>query len=282
MSPVIIYQDTKAVFTDDIASNNFAARIEDAFIRKTGSLPADSRGWANDYTRFSNVLSQTNVSGDITVAIEYHCSPVGRSRIDVLLAGSDGEHDNALIIELKAWDTASVSDIDGMVFSPIAGGKTKQHPSLQAYQYKGMILRFNEDIPKHDVRLHPSAYLFNLHRRSPEPLEDARYSSILADSRLFLANDVPEFKIYLEKLVPHKAKNDVLFLLEYGKWRPADELIARVGSMLEGNEEFTLIDEQDEAFRIIRHQVLDEEDRSKRHVFVVEGGPGTGTLRHRG
>ena len=69
---MIIYQDTKAVFTDDIASNNFAARIEDAFIRKTGSLPADSRGWANDYTRFSNVLSQANVSGDITVAIEYH------------------------------------------------------------------------------------------------------------------------------------------------------------------------------------------------------------------
>ena len=77
---MIIYQDTKTVFTDDIASNNFAARIEDAFIRKTGSLTADSRGWANDYTRFSNVLSQAAVSGDITVAIEYHCSPVGRSR----------------------------------------------------------------------------------------------------------------------------------------------------------------------------------------------------------
>ena len=46
--------------------------------------------------------------------------------------------------------------------------------------------------------------------------------------------------------------------------------------MLEGNEEFTLIDEQDEAFRIIRHQVLSETDRSGRHVFVVEGGPGTG------
>ena len=48
---------------------------------------------------------------------------------------------------------------------------------------------------------------------------------------------------YLEELVPHKAKNDVLFLLEHGKWRPADELIARVDNMLEGNEEFALIDE---------------------------------------
>lgn len=276
MSLVIIYQDTKAGFVDDIANNYFAARIEDAFLKKTGSLPADSRGWANDYARFSTVLSQAAVADDITVAIEYHCSPVGRSRIDVLLAGGDGQNDNALIIELKAWDTASATPIENMVVSPIGGGTVKQHPNLQARQYKGMILRFNQDILEKGVQLHPSAYLFNLYRRDPEPLEDARYQDLLSESRLFLANDAAPLKAYLERLVPRKAKNDILFLLEHGKWRPADELISRVGSMLEGNEEFTLIDEQDEAFRIIRHQVLDEEDRFKRHVFVVEGGPGTG------
>ncbi len=273
---MIIYQDTKAVFLDDIANNYFAARIEDAFVKKTGSLPSDSRGWANDYGRFASVLDKSKVADDITIAIEYHCSPVGRSRIDVLLAGGDGYVDNALIIELKAWDTASSTDIDGMVLSPIGGGTVKQHPCLQAAQYKGMILRFNEDIVSQGVQLHPSAYLFNLYRRSPEPLEDARYASLLSDSRLFLADDNASLKAHLEALVPRKAKNDILFLLEHGKWRPADELISRVGAMLDGNEVFTLIDEQDEAFRTIRHQVLSETDRAKRHVFVVEGGPGTG------
>ena len=90
---MIIYQDTKAVFLDDISNNYFAARIEDAFLKKTGSLPSDSRGWANDYARFSTVLSSAQVADDITIAIEYHCSPVGRTRIDVLLAGGD---DNAV------------------------------------------------------------------------------------------------------------------------------------------------------------------------------------------
>jgi hypothetical protein len=229
---MIIYQNTKAGFVDDIDSNLFKTHIDDAFIAKTGSLPADSRGWANDYGRFSNVLSQASVADDIQVAIEYHCSPVGRSRIDVLLAGSDGRTDNALIIELKAWDTAAVTDIENMVIAPLGGGMVKQHPNLQARQYKGMILRFNEDIVKQDVRLHPSAYLFNLYRRTPEPLEDARYKDLLAESKLFLANDVEGLKAYLAELVPYKAKNDVLFLLEHGKWRPADELIARVGGML--------------------------------------------------
>ena len=101
---MIIYQDKKAVFLDDIANNYFAARLEDTFIKKTGTLPADSRGWANDYTRFASVLGQAQVDDDVAVAIEYHCSPVGRSRIDVLLAGSDGRRDHGLIVGLKAWD----------------------------------------------------------------------------------------------------------------------------------------------------------------------------------
>lgn len=273
---MIIYQDTKAGFLSDIADNYFAARIEAAFLKMTGSIPVDGRGWANDYARFANVLSQTAVADDVRIAIEYHCSPVGRSRIDVLLMGNDGHRDNALIVELKAWDTASVSDVDGMVVCPIAGGSTKQHPSLQALNYKGMILRFNEDIPKNDVGLHSSAYLFNLYRRTPEPLEDSRYAPILSSSQLFLADDNVQFRAYLEKHIPVKAKSDILFLLENGRWRPTDELIARVDSMLHGNEEFILLDEQDEAFRLIRHEVLSEVDRSSRHVFVIEGGPGTG------
>ena len=273
---MIIYQETKTGFIDDVANNYLQARLEAAFLRKTGSIPSDRMGWASDYSRFSTVLSQAKVADDIQVAIEYHVSPIGRSRIDVLLAGNDGHHDNGLIIELKAWDHAEVSPIENMVVAPLGGGIVKQHPNLQARQYKGMIMRFNEDIVERDIQLHPSAYLFNLYRRDPEPLEDARYKDLLAESRLFLANDVTQLKNYLEELIPKKSTNDVLFLLEHGKWRPADELIARVDSMLAGNEEFTLIDEQDEAFGIIRHQVLNDEDRTHRHVFVVEGGPGTG------
>jgi DUF2075 family protein len=276
MSAVIIYQDTKAGFVDDIANNYFAARLEDAFIKKTGSLPADSRGWANDYARFSTVLGQSKVADDVQIAIEYHCSPVGRYRIDVMLAGNDGKRDNALIIELKAWDTAAVTDVENMVFCPIGGGTVKQHPNLQARNYKATIVRFNEDVVKEGIEFHPSSFLFNLYRREPEPLEDARYGNLLAESRLFLADDVSGLKSYLEELVPKKATKDVFFLLEHGKWVPSDTLISRVDSMLAGNEEFILLDEQDEAFRIIRHQVLDDADRAHRHVFVVEGGPGTG------
>ncbi len=273
---MIIYQDTKAGFVEDIRRNYFKARIEDAFIKKTGGLPIDARGWANDYARFSTILADAKVADDVQLAIEYHCSPVGRYRIDILLAGNDGNDDNGVIIELKGWDKADVTDVENMVYAPLGGGAVTQHPNHQARKYKGMILRFNEDVSKAGIRLHPSAYLFNLYRRSPEPLEDARYKDLFQDSRLFMADDALELKLYLERLVPRKAKNDVFFILENGRWRPTDELISRVDSMLAGNEEFALLDEQEVAYQVIRHQLLHELDQKTRHVFVVEGGPGTG------
>jgi DUF2075 family protein/predicted ATPase len=273
---MIIYQNTKAGFIEDVDNNVLQPSLENAFKAKTGSIPADRSVWASEYAQFSGVLRKAEVADDIQVAIEYHVSSIGRNRIDVLLAGNDGKNDNGLIIELKAWDKADSTEIENMVFAPVGGGKIKQHPSLQARQYKGMIMRFNQDILEKGVQMHPSAYLFNLRRRTPEPLEDKRYENLLAESRLFLADDVSMLRHYFEELIPKKATNDVLFLLDQGRWRPADELISRVESMLDGNEEFQLIDEQDEAFRIIRHQVLNDVDRTHRHVFVVEGGPGTG------
>jgi hypothetical protein len=273
---VIIYQESKAGYLADVDNNVLKKRLVDAFLSKTGSVPSDNYVWADEYSRFATALSKAQVDDDIQVAIEYHISAAGRFRIDVLLAGNDGHTDNGMIVELKAWETAGLSDVPDMVFSPIGGGSTRQHPCVQARKYKGLILRFNQDIKEQDVRLHSAAYLFNLHRRKPEPLEDLRYRRILDDSKLFLADDVAQLRQFIEKVVPRKSKKNIIFLIENGRMRPADELIARVSAMLDGNEEFDLIDEQNEAFQNIKHQIFEMKGLTSRHVFVVEGGPGTG------
>ena len=273
---MIIYQETKAGFIKDVDDNVIGQRLRDAFQARTGSVPKDKSVWADEYSRFSLALRNAKVEEEIQVAIEYHISAAGRFRIDVLLAGNDGHADNAMIVELKAWDTARLSDVKDMVIAPYGGGKVKEHPCVQARKYRGLILRFNEDIKEKNIHLHSAAYLFNLHRRNPEPLEDARYQDVLSQSRLFLADDALKLRKFIEEVVPHRCKQDVLFFIENGRMRPTDELITHVSSMLEGNEEFELIDEQNEAFQIIRHQIVDEKDRTGRHVFVVQGGPGTG------
>lgn len=273
---MIIYAETKQKFLEDVDQNQLERRLSDGFQRQTGGVPADRNVWANEYSRFSSALRRADVDDDIQVAIEYHISAAGRSRIDVLLTGNDGTHDNGVVLELKAWSEADASDVDEMVFGPYGGGSLTQHPCVQAKKYKGLILRFNADIREKDVGIHSAAYLFNLVRRRPEPLEDVRYRHIIDDTHLFLADDADALSRYIEKYVRHKSRRDVLYLLEKGRLIPAPSLIECVGKMLDGNEEFELLDTQNEAFQIIRHRIASVATAAKRQVFIVHGGPGTG------
>ena len=194
---MIIYRETKTKYLEDVDSNILKNKLTDSFLRLTGSVPSDQYVWADEYRAFAQAIQKTSIEDQVEVAIEYHISAAGRFRIDVLMAGNDGVTDNGLIVELKAWDKADVSDAPEMVFAPVAGGSIKQHPCVQARKYKGMILRFNQDVKAQNIQIHSSAYLFNLHRRNPEPLEDIRYQQALIDAKLFLANDVTGFRQYI-------------------------------------------------------------------------------------
>lgn len=273
---MIIYAETRGNFLEDVDLNRLERRLVDGFERQTGSVPADRTVWANEYARFASALRRARVDDDMQVAIEYHVSAAGRSRIDVLLAGNDGERDKGVVLELKAWSEVDVSDVPELVWSPYGGGRLAQHPCLQAGKYKGLILRFNADIRDKGVDIHSAAYLFNLARRHPEPLEDPRYRHIIDESQLFLADDAEELSRFIEKHVRHRSQHDVLFLLEKGRIIPAPALVERVARMLDGNEEFDLLDTQNEAFQVIRHAIAGVATAAKRQVFIVHGGPGTG------
>lgn len=273
---MIIYAETRRGFLEDVDLNRLERRLVDGFQRQTGSVPADRSVWADEYARFAGALRRARIDDDMQVAIEYHVPAAGRSRIDVLLAGNDGERDNGIVVELKAWSEADVSDVPELVWSPYGGGRLAEHPCVQARKYKGMILRFNADIRDKGVGIHSAAYLFNLQRRRPEPLEDPRYRHIVDESRLFLADDADALSRHIEKYVRHRSRHDVLFLLEQGRIVPAPALVERVASMLDGNEEFDLLDTQNEAFQIIRHAIAGVATAAKRQVFIVHGGPGTG------
>src|SRR5882672_2161582 len=111
---MIIYRNTKAGFLADVDNNALQPALEAAFKAKTGCVPADRSVWAAEYAQFSGILRGAAVAGDIDLAIEYHVSAIGRSRVDVLLTGSDGRGDNGLIIELKSWDRADATEIENM------------------------------------------------------------------------------------------------------------------------------------------------------------------------
>ncbi len=81
---------------------------------------------------------------------------------------------------------------------------------------------------------------------------------------------------HLERLVPHRPKDNVFWIIETGKICPSKRLAECVASMLRGNEEFRLLDEQRTAHKVIEGHLLDAQRKEERKVFIVRGGPGTG------
>lgn len=71
--------------------------------------------------------------------------------------------------------------------------------------------------------------------------------------------------------------------IENGKLKPAKALKDSLASMLKGNKEFYLIDEQKVAYETVRRLIdksLREIDSAtginKKNTIIIQGGPGTG------
>ena len=88
--------------------------------------------------------------------------------------------------------------------------------------------------------------------------------------------EVHELRTFIKTLVRKGDRSEVLYRIDHGKIRPSKSLQDSVVSMVRGNEEFTMIDEQRVVFEdIIRISEQCQKDHEKRTV-ICQGGPGTG------
>jgi len=144
---MIVYQSSKLGFCDDVASGSIDQIILERMRGKLGMGAAATqiRAWHQSLTHMHLVLTDDEIPDDAGVGIEYQI-PQTAKRIDVLLSGrSDEEHDQAVIIELKQWETAEPTPMDGIVRTVIGGGpRDTPHPSYQAWSYAELLRGFNE------------------------------------------------------------------------------------------------------------------------------------------
>lgn len=68
----------------------------------------------------------------------------------------------------------------------------------------------------------------------------------------------------------------LLYKIEEGRLKPTKSLQDALDSMLCGNEEFHMIDEQVVAYDKIMKAIKESQNDSKKHVLIITGGPGTG------
>ena len=105
---------------------------------------------------------------------------------------------------------------------------------------------------------------------------NSRYDEALSDAPVFLQKDGDVLSDFISQYVPNPSKKNLFEILENGKLRPSKSLQAEVGSILNGNTEFEMIDEQLVAYSTILKLVENSVDDSRKHTIIVQGGPGTG------
>lgn len=275
---MIVYSGNKASFQRDLINGLIASKVEALF--SSLGIPKESRAeyrsWENSLPKIGMIIANRKIDDDVQVALEYQI-PLTSKRVDFMIGGTDGTRNNVVIIELKQWETCRATTRENVV-KAFTGGAERDvpHPSQQAYSYAKLIANFNEAVGENDINLIPCAYLHNFREENRGQICNSRYDEALSDAPVFLQKDGDVLSDFISQYVPNPSKKNLFEILENGKLRPSKSLQAEVGSILNGNTEFEMIDEQLVAYSTILRLVENSVDDSRKHTIIVQGGPGTG------
>ncbi len=275
---MIVYTADKKQFSKDVLSNQIEDKIIEEYESRFGKANhAEIRAWRNSMQYMNNILIQSSVPDDSNVAIEYQV-PNTSKRVDFILSGLDANREESVVIvELKQWDKAKKTNKDGIIKS-FVGGRERElvHPSHQAFTYAKLIKEYNEVVQNENIHLYPCSYLHNFKNSEyNNPILDEWYKEYLDLAPAFLRDDTQELTDFIEKYIKFGDENNILYRIDNGRIRPSKSLADSVSSMLKGNKEFFMIDDQKVVYESIMELVLNNPNNEKRTI-IVEGGPGTG------
>ena len=273
---MILYSASKSEFSKDIISNQIEHRLLDAFEkrlgRRTGKSEIDS--WKNSFNYIHNLLIDPEIPDDVTVALEYKV-PHTAKRIDLLICGKNAEKRNSVvIIELKQWSEANKTELDGIVETRLGGAlRQTAHPAYQAWTYASMLKDFNSTVQDKNIEITSCAYLHNC-EGSADLLDDF-YKEHIAKAPVFMRKDALKLQAFIKKHVRYGDQDAILYQIDNGKIRPSKNLADSLESMLKGNEEFLMIDDQKLVAESVIYSSKSATAKNKK-VFIIEGGPGSG------
>ncbi len=275
---MIVYQSTKKQFLSD-AANGIEDLVREQVVKNLGMRiqvdGSEYNSWKNSLGNFMfHVMNTASIPDEATVAVEYSI-PRTKNRIDFIIAGLDeNREDKIVIVELKQWSEVHITTKDAVVSTRFQYGETEtNHPSYQAWSYSTLLNNFNEVVYSENIGLIPCAYLHN--HIDNNTVSNDFYREYLIKAPLFCKGEKEKLQKFITRYVKYGGNQDLLYRIDSGNVRPSKELADSLASMMLGNNEFILIDDQ----KLVYETALDFARKSNdlhKQVYIVEGGPGTG------
>lgn len=277
---MIVYDGTKVDFLNSVENDTIAVEIENNIYAKMHRNTAKNefRSWENSLEYMYKVLNDEEIPNEAGIAIEYNI-PQTSKRVDFIISGYDKlKNPNVVIIELKQWDQLKEVIGEDALVETFTGNATRKvvHPSYQAWSYSMLIRDYNQAVQEDEISLYPCAYLHNYRRKENDPIDKIQYREYLNEAPAFTRGEALKLREFIKKSVVTGDNKELLYIIDNGKIRPSKSLQNSIASMLDGNKEFVMIDEQkvvyEEIIAISKKCMLDE----KKRTIIVQGGPGTG------
>ena len=273
---MIVYQENKETFMAHVRESKIEYIIHDNFKRNLGrdTNKNEVASWKNSMQYMRNVLDDTAIPGDAKISIECQV-PNTSKRIDFIITGqNETRRDCAVIVELKQWETATATELDGVVKTFVGGAvREVSHPSYQAWSYAALLEGFNSAVEEQNIDLRACAFLHNC--ADPSPLTTEFYQPNIEKAPIFAKNDVLRLSEFIKTHVKFGDARNVMYQIEHGQIRPSKGLADAIAKMIEGNDEFVMIDDQKVVYERIWN-LVEKSSPSNKHVVIVKGGPGTG------
>ncbi len=279
---MLIYQGIKSGFIEDVNLGMIADKIREKYREQLHRKPSKREfiSWKNSMQYMRGVLDDRDIPGNSGIAIEYNIPPTG-NRIDFMISGYSKKDDHeVIIVELKQWEECKeVGEVHGIYkVETYTGGSLRDvnHPSYQAMTYANLIRDYNTNVANKKINVRPCAFLHNYYFDNDDPLLRENYQDYIEEAPLFSAEDILKLRKFIKKYIKLGDNKKVLYEIENGKIRPSKMLQDSLKSMLEGNQEFYMIDSQKIAYEYAVMHAMNTMMSHAKNVLIVKGGPGTG------
>ena len=273
---MIVYASTKADFINDVTNDQIEQVILTNYqetLKRTTS-ESEIQSWRESLMYMNLVLMDQEIPDDAGVLVEFMI-PQSSFRVDFIITGiNERKEEQVIIVELKRWSNATLTNKDGVVRTAFRGGLAEtSHPSYQAWSYAAFLSSYNETIHTDDISLSPCAYLHNY--EEDDQITNDFYEPYLTRAPLFFKTDKQKLREFIKQHIRSGDNTEIMYRIENGRIRPSKALADSLLSMLKGNEEFIMIDDQKLVYETALAGARRAEEDQK-NVLIVEGGPGTG------
>ena len=277
---MLVYDGVKSDFVKSVENDTIALEIEQNILKKMGKHTVSNEfiSWDNSMQYMYKVMNDPDIPNDAGVAIEYNI-PQTAKRVDFMISGYDNNHNPGMvIIELKQWSKLEKVDNTEALVETYTGNAVRKvvHPSYQAWSYAQLIADYNSAVQDRHINLKPCAFLHNYIRKDNDPIDDKQYNAYTSEAPAYTKGQVSDLRDFIKACVKYGDNKEVLYTIDHGAIRPSKSLQNSIASMIDGNEEFIMIDEQRVVYEeIIKISSKCQKDHKKRTV-ICKGGPGTG------